>query len=384
MCHFILTGGFLFGCCAGSCPSVFFLLLSQCSPPPLGGGRGVGGCFFSLSLNGFIRDMVIQTTDSPSSRVVMSSDRFCILRGREVDGVAFGSSRFGRIKSGEDIAKEIAIAERKMQEKKARQKCVPVFHGENESTDSSGAEDKAPRQYRFNAKEVRRRAMAYALLRRSARFLAFYSISFPEGMPVDTAYRIWNVFLTRARRDFGLRSYLWVAELQKNGTPHFHMLTNDWLNVRDCNSAMAVTIDEAVSRGECSWGKSSFSRYNGVDVRRVGAKGRSRSIARTSDVMRGVSMYLAKYMAKQGRLSERRLWHCSRLVSALVTRADVCEAEMREILDREYSDRRKYRVYESEWCTFVFADVSGTAEYWFYIGRINDAIYDYFEKWNLF
>lgn len=95
-------------------------------------------------------------------------------------------------------------------------------------------------------------------------------------------------------------------------------------------------------------------------------------------------MYLAKYMAKQGRLSERRLWHCSRLVSALVTRADVCEAEMREILDREYSDRRKYRVYESEWCTFVFADVSGTAEYWFYIGRINDAIYDYFEKWNLF
>lgn len=344
----------------------------------------MGAPRFLLILNGFIMEPVIQTTRPERSRIVMSADRFCILRGREIDGVAFGSSRFGRIQCGEDIAEEIARAERREQAKKARRVQQAAALSRLVSSGEEEPEDAEPRQYRFNAKEVRRRALAYALLRKSARFLAFYSVSFPVGMPVETAYRVWNVFLTRARRDFGLKSYIWVAELQTNGTPHFHMLTNDWLNVRDCNAAMAVTIDDAVARGECGWGNSSLHRYNGVDVRRVGVRKGSKSVARTSDVIRGVSLYLAKYMAKQGCLSTRRMWHCSRLVSCLVTRADVCEAELVAILERESQAGGRYRVYESKWCSFVFADVSGTAEYWFYIGRVNDAIYDYFERWNLF
>jgi hypothetical protein len=37
----------------------------------------------------------------------------------------------------------------------------------------------------------------------------------------------------------GLSTYLWVAERQKNNTIHFHLLTNDFMEIRIVNEFMA-------------------------------------------------------------------------------------------------------------------------------------------------
>jgi hypothetical protein len=86
-------------------------------------------------------------------------------------------------------------------------------------------------------------------LEKSRKFLAFYSIRFPVGLPDEKAYKIFNTWFTRCRRDSGLKTYLWVAERQKNGTIHFHLLTNDFLPIKAVNGYMATVSCQIKRKG---------------------------------------------------------------------------------------------------------------------------------------
>lgn len=177
--------------------------------------------------------------------------------------------------------------------------------------------EKRERFYTVPIMKVRDKCDAFFALRASRAFCAFYSVSFPAGISDDVAFRLWNVWLTRIRKDKKRFDYLWVTERQGNGTIHFHMITNSFLNIRVVNYYMAAAIQTAVDAKECEWGDSSKSIYNGVDVKRVHNS-------------KGVSRYLTKYLAKKkkdkdGNVIEvdnrfkRLAWHCSRRVSALFT-----------------------------------------------------------------
>lgn len=101
-------------------------------------------------------------------------------------------------------------------------------------------------EYKLNKKKVREKCSAFFGLRQSKKFLAFYSISFPMGFPDEFAYQCFNTVKTRMREECGLKSYLWVAERQKNGTIHFHMLTNTFMQIRKVNYFMARAINTQI------------------------------------------------------------------------------------------------------------------------------------------
>lgn len=182
---------------------------------------------------------------------------------------------------------------------------------------SSSSGVKSERFFSVPVQKVRDKCDAFFTLRASRAFCAFYSISFPGGISDEVAFRLWNVWLTRVRKYKAKFEYLWVTERQGNGTVHYHLITNSFLNIRVVNHYMAAAIGTAVARGECSWGDSSKELYNGVDVQRV-------------HNAKGVSRYLTKYLTKKKKDKDGNVievdnrfkhlaWHCSRRVSALFT-----------------------------------------------------------------
>ena len=295
-----------------------------------------------------------------------------------------GSSRFGRISSVIDATTAILNAEA------ARVERVEILKHDRRVRELTkplrpASSVTAPKRiYRMNANKFRRKAFAYALLRRSMRFLAFYTVSFPAGMPDDVAYRIWNKLLTRLRTSLRLKSYLWCMERQKNGTVHYHMLTNDFMNVTEVNRFAAVCIENEVRRGACSWGNSSFERYNGVDVKAViKSSAMLRAIDRNKIIYK-VARYLSKYMSKDLRSEAHRVWHCSRLVSALCTAAAVDECDMREIIDEYERNGKQVKVLTAQFATIIICPVIESVAFRDTLIRINDAIYDFFEQHSLF
>lgn len=123
-------------------------------------------------------------------------------------------------------------------------------------------------EYKLNKKKVREKCSAFFGLKQSRKFLAFYSISFPQSFPDFYAFKCLNTVLTRLRKKCGLKSYLWITERQKNGTIHFHMLTNNYMYIRKVNHYMAKAIETQIKKHNIDV-VFDVRKYNGVDVRHV-------------------------------------------------------------------------------------------------------------------
>lgn len=187
--------------------------------------------------------------------------------------------------------------------------------------------------YKLNKSKVRKRATALCRLSASKRFLAFYSISFPSGADDSVLYEIFNKWLTNCRARYGLRTYLWVAERQGNGTLHFHILTNNRLDISVVNRAMANSIDTSVRQEKLTWGQSSRTLYNGVDVDSIQRPKRRQNENRdqyrrrvkeyhkrhVSQRVKFAISYLTKYISKSEAVFTHLPFHCSRDVSQLFT-----------------------------------------------------------------
>lgn len=297
---------------------------------------------------------------------------------------ASGSSRFGRLSLVVDATTAVLQAEAARVERVAFIQERRRIYANVPKVESDRTPKAPERLYSMNAGKFRRKAFAYALLRKSLRFLAFYSISFPLGIPDDVAYRIWNKLLTRLRRSLGLKSYLWCMERQKNGTVHFHMLTNDFMSVTEVNRYAAVAIDNEVICGNCSWGNSCFERYNGVDVKAIVKSSTRLQMTDRMKLITRVARYLSKYMSKDLRRERHRVWHCSRLVSALCTAAAVDECDMRELVDEYERNGKQVKVLTAQFATILICPVIDSVAFRDTVVRINDAIYDFFERYNLF
>lgn len=189
---------------------------------------------------------------------------------------------------------------------------------------------------RINKSKAKAKMYALFNLSCSRKFIAFYSVSFPAGTSDNQAFDCWNSWLTALRKRFHLQNYIWVTERQKNGTLHYHMLTNNYMPILSINRAMAIIINNKVNQGLISWGNSSLNRYNGVDVDSVFNSKRHKKTGRIlnpSELRNWLVKYITKYVTKNTDKFLHLSWHCSRSVSSLFCSTIILIEESRLFTD---------------------------------------------------
>jgi hypothetical protein len=194
-----------------------------------------------------------------------------------------------------------------------------------EEDKSQKKEEKEPRTYSIDKRKLQKKARAFGALESSKKFIGFYSVSFPLHFTDDNCKKCWNIWLTKLRQKHNLNNYIWVAERQKNKTLHFHLLTNNRMEIRKVNYEMAKTIEYYVKKTNAEAGNFTIQSYNGVDLsyagknRQKNKKPQSNKKQSIEQRNRFITGYLSKYMSK-----DKGGWaflpcHYSRSVSALAT-----------------------------------------------------------------
>jgi hypothetical protein len=247
------------------------------------------------------------------------------------------SSGYAVRPNGDLITKREAEAEKKPGSQKTGKKIVP------KGAPEEGAHKIVRNSsYRLNKKEVRHRCLGMFNMMGRSRFIRgqakrpplmnFVTITFRAGTSEDHCYQLLNTWLTSLRQEKKLLSYLWIAERQKNGTIHFHMLVPHYLNIVFANRKMMQSICGLVRKGIISdWPLAAAKRYNGVDL----AKDRkTKKVVNFAEPHRQKSLqrYITKYVSKNDESFTRQPWHCSRDWAALVKGVTLTREQLRAML----------------------------------------------------
>ena len=224
--------------------------------------------------------------------------------------------------------------------------------------------DRKERSYKLNKSKVRKKCNALSRLQKSKKFLAFYSISFPYGLTDEIGYKIYNTWLTRCRKDCGLKSYLWIAERQKNGTIHFHLLTNDFMPIKKVNGFMASCLASEKAKGVEVLKEINTEKYNGVDVKKVD-KNRKSLIG-----------YLTKYITKNEIKFTHFPWHCSRDVSRLFTTINFDSSERDKYFDQIPDKLENYNIHITDNYKVAGFKFRPNEDIYFDLDQVNELIYN--------
>jgi hypothetical protein len=234
--------------------------------------------------------------------------------------------------------------------------------------DSEVRKEENKKTYKLNKSKLKKKCISFSRLEKSRSFLAFYSLSFPVGLIDNSAYKVFNTWLTRCRKDCGLKSYLWVAERQKNGTIHFHLLTNDFMQIKTVNNYMAKALKTEKKKGNEALLSVDTEKYNGVDVKKV------------DNNRKALILYLAKYISKNDIEFYRLPWHCSRDISRLFTSENFKIEEFNQCAKHlprgeEYFDEN-YNYYDAEHHETLGFKFNPTDENFKSIDKVNEKIYN--------
>jgi len=218
---------------------------------------------------------------------------------------------------------------------------------------------KEPKQYRINKKLIRQRVYAFLLAQKKP-VLHAVTVSFPPCVNEDTGYIALNSWLTYCRTYLHLRNYLFVAERQKNGTIHFHILVPQYINIQKANKAMGVTLANMVRSGKLNWNVKAARKYNGVDL------SKNRNTKRVTNFALGGSQkalanYITKYVSKNDEGFTHYAWHNSRGFSSMMLSITLTESEAKYLQVRQVLDLQRCRM--TEFATFV--PWKGAAAPWF-------------------
>lgn len=131
-----------------------------------------------------------------------------------------------------------------------------------------------------------------------------------------------NQFLTELRTAHGCRNYYWVAEAQENGSIHFHVLIDQFL---DKNTLTAIWNRIQQKAGYIPAGADTSNKsYPSTQIEKV------KNAA-------NMATYVSKYLTKQEegkRKIEGRLWSCSREIANLGNcRVEITDEEAAQICD---------------------------------------------------
>lgn len=174
------------------------------------------------------------------------------------------------------------------------------------------------KNYKLNKSKVKNRIAAFASLRQSKKKLYFVTITFPAVTTDEQAYTFFNIWLTRLRQERLLGSYIWVAERQKIGTIHFHVLVNKFFNVVKTNIIMKEILTNRYNKNNEIFKGYNPKVYNGVDLAKNRKTRRITNFA-NGGKSKSLSKYITKYITKNDTVFDRLIWHNSRDISKLFT-----------------------------------------------------------------
>jgi hypothetical protein len=204
--------------------------------------------------------------------------------------------------------------------------------------------------YTINAKEIRNRVYAYVDTLQQHQRLYFYTITFPKNISDNTAYKAFNIWLTKLRTRKIIEPYVWVAERQKNGTIHYHMLSNIKEHITKVNGYMTKTLSGYVRKGLINWSQSECAKYNGVDI----AKNReTKQIINFAlpDNLPAVTYYITSYMSKSEQKFTHLAWHNSREYSRLFTSIKYTYEQINTFISTKQLNYNK--IYDTNEYTFI-------------------------------
>lgn len=200
------------------------------------------------------------------------------------------------------------------------------------------------RTYTINKTEIRRRIFQMLLTELAKKRLYFWTVTFPEGLPDVAAMKALNIWLTRMRRDMGLKAYLWVAERQQNHTIHFHVLFHQYFNVQRVNKFMRATLMNLQHYFPLILKPEICAKYNGIDIAKNKKTRRVVNFAHKNK-KKALSKYITKYLSKSDDKFCHLAWHCSREYSNLVTTLRIT---YQEALDLGLYDAHASRLFRDE------------------------------------
>lgn len=187
----------------------------------------------------------------------------------------------------------------------------------------------------------------------------FVTLTFIAKVSDQQGVSLLNTFLTYVRKKHLNFQFLWVAERQQDnwknpGNIHFHVIMNKRLPVKEYNALWVLQQYNAGLRGENKYGESIthaeiISRYEDGTVGKVLNPYDAKKIYGSVDRL---SMYLTKYITKQEQNVPFgcAVWHCSRGVSRLFTKAVVGPSAFRYALSLNNCrvDKKTGEVFEAQ------------------------------------
>ena len=194
-----------------------------------------------------------------------------------------------------------------------------------------------PKCYKINRKQITHRIKNYVNQMPGKKKLYFWTVTFPSGTNDNECFVLLNRWLTRLRKEFTLKSYLWVCERQDGkrlndttklatNTLHFHIALHQWIDIKKANKYMRAAIITSIKNKTIKWSHESAKNYNGVDI----AKDRvTKKVINFASQNRSKSLanYLTKYVSKSTQTFTHLAWHCSRDYSNLIIQINIADSE---------------------------------------------------------
>lgn len=226
---------------------------------------------------------------------------------------------------------------------------------------------KEKKAHTINKKVVKRKMFAYANLTASKKYFRLWSISFPQGTQDEICYKLFNNWLTRLRTELNLRSYIWIAERQKNGTLHYHIVINSFLDVKRANKYMKTAINNAIEKGEIKYKAGQKVEYNGVDV------------SKNAGNPRALAKYITKYITKNSTECKRLVYYCSQDISQLFTAKIYTEEQLQILENRGAISISKEALFIGDFCDFYTTDKQDNKVLFEDMFKINNFIYEHLQ-----
>lgn len=206
-----------------------------------------------------------------------------------------------------------------------------------------------PAAYTIDKKTVTHRILGYVNAMTGTKRLYLWTISFPIGTKDDTGFHLLRKWLQRMSTDEGLKDYCRVTERQKNGTIHFHLAVNQYMDIRRANRYMRAAMMRSVDEGAIEMSREEIMKYNGVDIAKNRKTRRTINFAKKK-AQKALSNYLAKYVSKNDEAFSQLAWHNSRSYSNVITHVHLT---MKEYIKTCLQDCLQLeKPLDGEWFTF--------------------------------
>lgn len=229
------------------------------------------------------------------------------------------------------------------------------------------------RFYKLNATKIRRKLYAWFNTEQGKKKMSFVTVTFPGQTDDNEIYRIFNLFLTKLRKYENLLSYLWVAERQKNGTIHYHILTTDDVFIKEWNNHLRIILINLYNKNNLHFKGYNPIKYNGVDIAKDRKTKKVINFASKNN-QKAVSYYITKYITKNDTKMNRFVWHCSRNISVLFTSVVLPDSFLQE-WEEKNTDKK---VYENEKLSVYRGYALTCSEYLEELKQVNQMLYDTF------